>query len=83
MIPSGLLFALGLLSSDGWGQDFQKWSPPEKDILLKIPESFASNVLPSQQDMFTLFSQEVLQELQSGLTQIPMETFLCPGTQCM
>ena len=30
-----------------------------------------------------LFSQDVLQELQSGLTQIPMETLLCPGTQCM
>ena len=29
-----------------------------------------------------LVSQEVLQELQSGLTQIPMETLLCPGTQC-
>ena len=30
----------------------------------------------------SLFSREVLQELQSGLTQIPMETLLCPGTQC-
>ena len=30
-----------------------------------------------------LFSQDVLQVLlQSGLTQIPMETLLCPGTQC-
>ena len=38
--------------------------------------SFPHNKLPSP-----LFSQEVLQELQSGLTQIPMETLLCLGTQ--
>ena len=29
-----------------------------------------------------LFSREVLQEPQSGLTQIPMETLLSPETQC-
>ena len=53
MIPPGLLFALGLLSTDGWGQIFPKWPPPEKGKLLNIPESFASNVLPSQQATFT------------------------------
>ena len=30
-----------------------------------------------------LFSQEILRELQSGLTQIPLETLLCPGTQTL
>ena len=30
VIPPGLLFALGLLSTDGWGQIFLKWPPPEK-----------------------------------------------------
>ena len=81
VIPPGLLFGLGLLSADGWGQVFPKWSPSEKGMLLNIPESFASNVLPSQQATFTPVFQDVLQELQSGLTQIPMETLLCPGTQ--
>ena len=82
VIPPGLLFGLGLLRADGWGRIFSKWLPPEKGTLLNIPKSFASSVLPSQKAKFTLFSQDVLQELQSGLTQIPMETLLCPGTQC-
>ena len=30
-----------------------------------------------------LFSQEILQELQSGLTQISMEFLLFPGTLCV
>ena len=39
--------------TDGWGQIFPKWPPPEKVTLLNIPESFAFNVLPSQQATFT------------------------------
>ena len=46
VIPLGLLFGLGLLSADGWGQVFPKWPPPEKHMLMDIPKSFASNVLP-------------------------------------
>ena len=53
MIPPGLLFALGLLSADGWGQIFPKWHLQRKAWLLNIPESFAFNVLPSQQATFT------------------------------
>ena len=53
MIPPGLLFGLGLLSADVWGQIFPKWPPPEKGTLLNIPESFAFNALPSQQAMLT------------------------------
>ena len=34
---------------------------------------------PHNNHIHPFFSQDVLQELQSGLTQIPMETFLCPG----
>ena len=46
MIPPGLLFALGLLiSQHGYLQ--------RKELLLNIPESFAFNVLPSQQATFT------------------------------
>ena len=67
--------------ADVWGQIFPKWPPPEKGMLLNILESFAFNILSSQQATFPLFSQDVLQELQSGLTQIPMEPLLCPGTQ--
>ena len=76
------LFALGLLSADGWGQIFPKWPPPKKGTLLSIPESFASNVLPSKQATFTPVFTGGFQELQSSLTQILMETLLCPGTQC-
>ena len=39
--------------TDGWGQIFPKWPPPEKDMLLNTLESFASNVLLSQQATFT------------------------------
>ena len=39
-----------------------------------IPEIFASNMLPPQWATVTLFSQDILQELQTGLTQIPMES---------
>ena len=48
VIPPGLLFALGLLSADGWGQIFPEWSPPEKGTLMNISEIFASNVLSPQ-----------------------------------
>ena len=51
--PPGLLFALGLLSADKWDQIFPKWPPPEKGMLVNIPESFASNVVPPQQATFT------------------------------
>ena len=53
VIPPGLLFGLGLLSADRWGQIFPKWPPPEKGMLMNIPKSFASNVLPPQQATFT------------------------------
>ena len=55
MIPPGLLFAQGLLS--GWltgGARFSQNGPLQrKALLLNIPESFAFNVLPSQQATFT------------------------------
>jgi len=50
----------------GGARSFPKWPPPEKGMLLNIPESFASNVLSPQEATFTLFSQDVLRELQSG-----------------
>ena len=54
MIPPGLLFSLGLLSTDGWGQIFPIWPPPEKGTLLNIPKGFASDVLPPPQATITL-----------------------------
>ena len=45
--------SLGSLFTDGWGQIFPKWPPPEKCMPLITPESFASNVLPPQQATFT------------------------------
>ena len=53
MIPPGLLFGMGLLSADEQGQIFSKWPPPEKGRVMKIPKSFASNVLSSQQAIYT------------------------------
>ena len=53
VIPPGLLFALLLLSYDGWGQIFPTRPPPEKGTLLNIPARFASNVLPPRQATFT------------------------------
>ena len=44
--PTWIIVCLGLLSTDGWGQVFLKWSPLEEDTL--ILESFASSVLPPQ-----------------------------------
>ena len=49
VIPPGLLFGLGLLSTDGWVQIVPKCPPPEKYMLMNIPKSFASNMLPPQQ----------------------------------
>ena len=54
MIPPGLLFALRFLSTDGRvGPDFPKMATSRERQLLNIPESFAFNVLPSQQATFT------------------------------
>ena len=49
VIPPRLLFGLGLLSTDGWVQIVPKCPPPEKYMLMNIPKSFASNMLPPQQ----------------------------------
>ena len=46
---------------------------------MNIPKIFASNVLPPQQATVNSFSQ-IIQEMQSGPTQVPMESLLCPGT---
>ena len=62
-----------------WDHIFPKWPPLEEHMLMNIPENLASNVLPQQRATVTPFSQEILQELQSGLTQIPMESLLCLG----
>ena len=55
MIPPGLLFALGLLSSwlTGGASFSQNGHLQRKALLLNILESFAFNVLPSQQATFT------------------------------
>ena len=57
---AGLLFGLGLLGADVWGQIFPKWPPLEEHMMMNIAKSFASNVLPSQQATVTPFSQEIL-----------------------
>ena len=48
MIPPGLLFGLGLLNPDGWGQVFPKWPHLEEHMVMTVSETFASNVLPPQ-----------------------------------
>ena len=49
-------------------------------MLMIIPETFASNVLPKTSHNLPLFSQEILQKLQSGPTLNPIESLLCPAT---
>ena len=55
MILPGLLFALGLLSRRlmGRARFSQNGHLQRKALLLNIPQSFAFNVLPSQQATFT------------------------------
>ena len=55
MVPPGLLFALGFLSSwlTGRARFSQNGQLQRKALLLNIPKSFAFNVLPSQQATFT------------------------------
>ena len=70
--------------ADGCGQIFPKWPPPEKGTAAEYSqEPLLSMSFPHNKPRSPLFSQDVLQELQSGLTQIPLETLICPGTQCM
>ena len=49
-LPS-LLFALEILSPDGWSQIFPKWHPLEDLMLTIIPCDSTSNVIPPQQAM--------------------------------
>ena len=65
------------------GPDFSKMATSREtqadeysqELCLQCPSPTTSHSNP-------LFSQEILQELQSGLTQIPMEPLFCSGTQC-
>ena len=74
-----------LWASQCWwvGPDFHKMATSRErhtdeysqELCLQCPFTTMSHSRP-------LFSQEILQEIQSDLTQISMETLLCPGTQC-
>ena len=44
-VPPGLLFCLGLFSTDEWGQIFPKWPRTGEFTLMIFPKNFASNVL--------------------------------------
>ena len=84
VVPPGLLFVLGLLSTDGWGQIFPKMSTCRERHTDEYSQELCFQCpSPTTSHSHTLFSQEVLQELQSGLIQSPMESLLCSGTQCM
>lgn len=83
MFPMCLLFGLELFHPSGWGQIFPKQQPPGEFTLIFIPWD-----LPPPMFCFTvshghpLLSQETLQDSQIGLTQILMESLLCPEAQC-
>ena len=70
-----LLFGLGLLSPDEWGSDISKMATSRgvhsddfsEDLCLQCPSPTTSHSHP-----LPLFTQEILQEPQGGLTQIPM-----------
>ena len=68
----------------GLGQVFSKWQPPEECMPMIIPWNFCLQCpVPTVSQSWPLLSQETLQDLQVGLTQILMESLLCPGTQCI
>ena len=82
VIPLGLLFGLGLLSTDGWSQIFPKWPPLEKHMLMVSPETFASNVLPPQQATVTTFFPGDPPRTVVKSDPDSYESLLCPRTQC-
>ena len=51
--PIWIIVWPGASQTDGWGQIFPKWPPPEKHSLMNIPKSFASKALHPQQATFT------------------------------
>ena len=72
--------------TDGGGQVLTNGRLQRKawllNVALSVAKSVAFNVLPSHNPHSPLFSQDILQDLQSGLSKIPMETLLCSETQC-
>ena len=79
VIPPGLLFGLGPLSTDGWCQIFSKWPPPEKTHADEYSQELRFQCpSPTTSHIHTCFPLEDLQELQSGLTQIPREILDLP-----
>ena len=55
VISPGLLFGLGLLSTDRWGQTIPKWPPPEEQMPMNIPKIFAFNVFPHSKPVTPCF----------------------------
>ena len=82
MIPPGLLFGMGLLSADEQARFSQNGHLWRKAEWWRFPRALLPMSFPHNKPYIPLLSQEVLQEPQLGLTQIPMETLLFPGTQC-
>ena len=72
-VPTQFIVCPG--ASHPWwvGPDFSKMAHDYyQDLCFQCPS-------PSMSHSHPLFSQEILQELQSGLTQFPMVSLLCPG----
>ena len=68
VLPPGLLFGLALLSSDVCGQIFSKWPSLEEHKPMIIPRLLLPLSFPLSEPQSPLFSQEILQALQSDLT---------------
>ena len=64
VFPPCLSFGLGLLSPDEWGQIFSKWQPSGKLMLMNIPGTTASNVLPPQGATATPCFSRILSRIQ-------------------
>ena len=67
-----------------WGQvSVPKWRPPGELTLMSVPWSVYHQCpwLHSEPQL-TLSPQETLHNPQVGLAQAPMESLLCPGSQC-
>ena len=81
--PTWIVVWPGAFQHSWVGSDFPKMATSRETYTDKYSQELCFQCpSPTTSHIHPLFSQEVLQEMQSGLTQIPVETLLCPGTHC-
>ena len=82
VIPPGLVFGLKLLSADGWGQTFPKWTPPDEHMQMNIcrwifPRAFPPKSFPHKNICRWIFPRAFLPK--SFPHKKPHATAVFPG----